>query len=205
MEFGRETDRKRRFIGLGFVILLHVAVIYALLTGLARKVVQVVPAPIETEIVDDVRPDQSEPEPPPPTLVKPPAPFVPPPEIKIRQPPPPSPDTITRTSPDPKPRETIAHRPTRTPPQINAGKNCPEPEYPSLSLRLGERGTVVLQFLIGVSGRVRDSKVVQSSGHPRLDEAARRSLSRCHFVPGTEDGQPIQSWAKLQYTWRIPD
>ena len=61
-----------------------------------------------------------------------------------------------------------------------------------------------LGFLIGVDGKVKESRVDESSGHPRLDEAARRALSRCRFVPGTVDGKVEESWAQLLYTWRIP-
>lgn len=203
MEFVQYQDRRRQYLGLAFVVLLHFALIYALVTGLARRMIEVIPAPIQAEIVDEVRTEEAVPEPPPPPLEVPTAPFVPPPEILIRQPPPPQSDAITRTSSDPTTRD-LAPRPYRTAPQINASSNCPMPEYPALSLRLSESGTVVLEFLIGSDGRVHRSRVEQSSGHPRLDEAARRALSRCKFVPGTINGQPTEAWAKLQYTWEIP-
>ena len=62
----------------------------------------------------------------------------------------------------------------------------------------------MLAFLIGVDGRVKESKIQESSGYPRLDEAARRALSRCRFIPGTVDGRVEESWANLLYTWKIP-
>lgn len=203
MEFVQYQDRRRQYVGLTFVVLLHFILIYALVTGLARRMIEVIPAPIQAEIVDEVRTEEAMPEPPPPPLDVPTAPFVPPPEIKVRQPPPPQSKAITRVSSDSTTRD-MAPRPYRTAPQINASSNCPKPDYPSLSLRLGEQGTVVLEFLIGTNGRVHRSRLEQSSGHPRLDEAARRSLSRCKFVPGTVNGRPTEAWAKLQYTWRIP-
>jgi protein TonB len=45
--------------------------------------------------------------------------------------------------------------------------------------------------------------VDSSSGHPRLDEAARAALSLCRFKAGTVDGRPEKSWAKLRYVWKI--
>lgn len=196
--------RGPRYLGLCLVVLLHLGVIYGLVVGLSRKTVRISPHPIETEIVEEVPARKPLPEPPPPELEMPSAPFVPPPEIVIREQPPEESAAISHVSPEAAPREPVP-KPRRTPPQINASSHCPKPDYPSLSLRLGERGTVVLEFLVGTDGRVKRSRVESSSGYPRLDEAARRALSRCRFVPGTVNGRPTRSWAKLQYTWRIPD
>ena len=71
-----------------------------------------------------------------------------------------------------------------------------------MSERLGEAGSVVLQLLVGVDGKVTDSKVETSSGYERLDKAAQAALSRCKFEPGTVDGVPSPAWAQLKYTFR---
>src|SRR5256885_4487152 len=58
----------------------HVLLIYALVHGLARKIVEVVRAPLETKIIEEVkRPPQEQPPPPPPPpkLATPPPPFIP--------------------------------------------------------------------------------------------------------------------------------
>lgn len=207
MEFGTRTDPKRKMMGIAFVIALHLAVLYALVTGLARKAIEVLPPPIQTKIVEEIQPQEIEPPPPPPPQIEiPPAAFIPPPEIVIRQPPPP-PNAITAVTADPTPpvvTHTEPRQSVRIAPVVNARRNCPEPEYPPLSLRLGEKGTVTLAFLIGTDGRVKESKIQETSGHSRLDEAARRALSRCRFTPGTVDGQVEESWANLMYTWKIP-
>jgi protein TonB len=82
---------------------------------------------------------------------------------------------------------------------------CSKPEYPPQSLRAQEEGLTVLQFLIGADGTAIESKVEKSSGFRRLDEAARRGLSLCKFRPGTEDGKPVQSWARIEYQWKIEE
>jgi protein TonB len=82
-------------------------------------------------------------------------------------------------------------------------KSCAKPEYPAASKRLQETGAVFLNFLVGVDGRVVDSKVETSSGFERLDEAALKALSLCSFKPGTVDGKPEQSWHKLKYVWKL--
>jgi protein TonB len=46
------------------------------------------------------------------------------------------------------------------------------PDYPPVSRRLGEQGTLRLKLSITAQGAVSDAMVVNSSGHPRLDEAA---------------------------------
>ena len=81
--------------------------------------------------------------------------------------------------------------------------NCEKPSYPSESARLNEEGTVQLKFSVGADGRVIDSAVEKSSGFRRLDEAARQSLSKCTFKPGTKDGVAVESWASLKYTWKL--
>lgn len=92
--------------------------------------------------------------------------------------------------------------PKRTAAVVDADA-CAKPRYPRASLRDEESGTVTLAFLIGTDGLVQDSRVERSSGHPRLDEAARQALALCRFRPATADGRPEASWARLKYVWRI--
>ena len=85
----RETQRSpaKHMPSIVMVGLLHVAVGYALVTGLARKVVEVIKAPIETKIIEEIKkPIEDTPPPPPPKLAAPPPPFIPPPEVNIQVP-----------------------------------------------------------------------------------------------------------------------
>ena len=70
--------------------------------------------------------------------------------------------------------------------------NSHEPEYPPISRRLGEQGSVIAaKCWSSVGGRVLDEKVVQSSGSERLDQAALAGVkANYRFVPGTLDGEP---------------
>src|SRR5581483_3350307 len=196
MLFGQRQDSSPRLYGLGGVVLLHVLVIYALVTGLARKAIEVLPAPIETKILQEVTPPKEPPPPPPPTFKEPPPPYIPPPEINISQAQAERSTAITAVTTE-KPVEAPpppVHQAVRVAAVIDAKHGCAEPEYPAASQRLGEAGTVVLQFLIGVDGRIKDSRIARSSGYPRLDEAARDALGSCRFTPGTVDGKPEESW-----------
>lgn len=194
-----------RLIGIGLVILLHIAVIYALVSGLARRTVEVVRAPIVTEIIDAPRPVRPEPPPPPPQLTVPAPVFVPPPEIYIQQPPaPPKSSAITAVAPvRPLAPPLPAVAPVRVEPRLDAAHSR-EPDYPSLSRRLGEQGTAVIQILVDVDGRVIDAKLLQSSGHDRLDQAALAGVRNTYrFLPGTLDGKPAQMWYTFKFAWKL--
>ncbi len=86
---------------------------------------------------------------------------------------------------------------------IDPAKTCEPPTYPLASRDAGEEGSVFLLFLIDTDGHVMASRVERSSGHTRLDDAALATLSKCHFVPATIDGNPQQTKARLRYNWRI--
>jgi periplasmic protein TonB len=66
----------------------------------------------------------------------------------------------------------------------------PAPHYPVQSRRLREQGLVVLKVLIDERGLACDIQIESSSGHSRLDEAAREAVSRALFRPYVEDGSP---------------
>lgn len=210
MSYVQPHDSGHRFTGIACVLVLHVLLVYALVNGLARKIVEVVQAPLETKILEEIKPPaEKPPPPPPPKLAAPPPPFIPAPEVRIDTPP--LTNTITAVSsvkpaaeaPVPRPVPVIGAKP-RTSAVVDA-RNCSKPDYPPASLRAQEAGLVVLQFLIGADGTAIDSKVDKTSGYRRLDEAARKALSLCKFTPGTEDGKPVQSWARIEYLWKIED
>lgn len=209
MSYVQPHDSSHRFTGIACVLVLHALLIYALVNGLARKIVEVVQAPLETKILEEIKPPaEKPPPPPPPKLAMPPPPFIPAPEVRIDTPPQLT-NTITAVSTvkpaaeAPVPRPVMA-APARTAAVVDA-RNCSKPEYPSASIRAQETGLVVLQFLIGVDGTAMDSKVEKTSGFRRLDEAARNALSLCKFKPGTEGGKPMQSWARIEYLWKLDD
>ena len=100
----QQADPRRHLAGIGFVILFHAFIVWALVSGLAKKVVDVVRAPIETKVIEEIKKPPPPPEvvvPPPPKLEAPPPPFIPPPEVQVAAPPPEP--TITATTPTPPP------------------------------------------------------------------------------------------------------
>jgi periplasmic protein TonB len=211
-----------RLVGIGFVVLLHLLLIYALVTGLAHRAIQVVETPIETRIIAATKPQTAQPPPPPPMqMTPPPTAIVPPPEIHIETPPPPPPRATIRVArpvkpppvptpapapapvPIPAPAPVPAAAPVRVMPRLDASRSQ-QPDYPDASRRLGEQGSVVLQVLIGTDGRVVDAKILQSSGYQRLDEAAIDGVKNDYrFVPGTVDGKPAQMWYTFKFNWKL--
>jgi protein TonB len=84
-----------------------------------------------------------------------------------------------------------------------ADVNACKPEYPKSSARNEEEGTTTISFLIGVDGRVVDSKITKSSGFRDLDRAAQAALGKCRFKPAMVNGQPEQAWVPVQYVWSL--
>jgi protein TonB len=64
----------------------------------------------------------------------------------------------------------------------------PAPHYPSESRRSFEEGLVILRVLIDESGHAKSVNIYRSSGHPRLDEAAREAVVRAVFRPYIDGG-----------------
>jgi periplasmic protein TonB len=197
-----------RVVGLAFVVLLHIGLVYALVTGLAYRVVQVVTVPIETKIIEATPQQRSEPPPPPPAFEPAPIPFVPPPEVHIATPPPPPARStaITTVTPERPPAPTapaVSHEPVTVSPHLDPAASH-EPDYPPVSRRLGEQGTVVLEVLVDASGHAVEAKVVQSSGFARLDDAAIAGVkANYRFVPGTIDGKPQPMRYTFKFTWKL--
>jgi hypothetical protein len=49
-----------------------------------------------------------------------------------------------------------------------------------------------------------DSQLVQSSGFPRLDQAALAGVkTNYRFIPGTVGGKPQQMWYTLKFNWKL--
>jgi protein TonB len=172
------------------VVLLHVLLLWAISSGLGRKVVHMTENTVEAVLMSEAPPPAPTPKTPPP---------------KTPAPPPPAPtSTAPAITQAPTPPAAAPAAPAiRTGAVIQAGAHCAKPDYPIISRRMEEEGTVTLKFLIGVDGKVMQADIEKSSGFTRLDEAARNALSKCQFRPGTVDGKPEQSWASIKYTWRL--
>jgi protein TonB len=77
-------------------------------------------------------------------------------------------------------------------------------EYPMDLQQAGIGGEVLLRLRLTDKGRVIETRVVQSSGNPQLDEAVSRSARRCRFDPALRDGVPVFSNRPLRVTLKPP-
>jgi protein TonB len=79
------------------------------------------------------------------------------------------------------------------------------PGYPRISRLRGEEGLVTLSIEVLASGRAGKVDVVQSSGHRRLDEAARKAALGSTYTPAQQLGHTVDSVIELSFTFRLTD
>jgi protein TonB len=78
-----------------------------------------------------------------------------------------------------------------------------QPTYPALSRKLGEEGEASFLIDIATDGTVTNVRLDRSSGHERLDEAARTALSAARFQPAVKGGVPAPSTKRLSVDFRL--
>ncbi|MBV8667447.1 MAG: TonB family protein [Burkholderiaceae bacterium] len=216
MDFSNnEVSFGRRYGGIGIVVLLHVLVAYAVVSGLAHQMIDAIKKPVETKIIEEVKPPPppEAPPPPPPKMTAPPPPFIPPPEVNIT--PPVQQNVISATSsvapahqdfrPSQPPAQAAPVGPPAPPIAAISDLNACKPEYPRASMLAEETGLVTLQFVIGADGQIVSVTVLKSSGFKNLDKATINGLSRCKFKPGYKDGKPVQSTMTAQWNWKLDE
>ena len=81
----------RHSAGIAAAVVLHIVLVWALMNGLAHKVMQVINSPIETKIIEEVKPSPAPPKvielpPPPKFALPPPTAYAPPPEVEVQVP-----------------------------------------------------------------------------------------------------------------------
>ena len=80
-----------------------------------------------------------------------------------------------------------------------------KPNYPIGARRRGEEGTVILDVVVAADGSAAKISRVSSSGFEELDHAAERAAAQARFKPGTRDGAPVESAARLTLIFRLRD
>jgi protein TonB len=214
MNFADQEDgASKKALGLTIVLLLHVLLFYALVTGLAKKMVDVIQKPIETKIItEEVKPPPEPPKPPPPptkSLPPPTLPFVPPPEVVNAPQPQQETMATTQTAPDPNASTAPSTAPSNdnnapaAPQPAFVDLNACKPEYPKSALMSEETGIVRVRFVVGADSQLLSAAVLKSSGFKDLDKATVAALSHCQFKAAMQDGAPIQSAFTSEYVWKL--
>lgn len=91
-----------------------------------------------------------------------------------------------------------------TPARFGAGYlNNPAPPYPPASRRLGEEGKVILRVRVSPEGNADEVELKTSSGSPRLDDSARRTVRRWQFIPARRGGTAVESWVLVPILFKL--
>ncbi|MDP1693600.1 MAG: energy transducer TonB [Burkholderiaceae bacterium] len=221
----QQRDPGKHAIGIGIVVVMHILLGWALVNGLARTVIEVVKGPIETKIIEEIKPPPPPPEnlpPPPPKFAPPPPSFVPPPEVVVNPPPTPAPTiTATPVAPPPAPPVVIAPVAPEAPPAPapvrlaarpaigNVASCAPGPEdYPAIAQKEDATGTTRVRFTVDASGKLAGTEIIKSAGasraHKALDRVAISKLSECKFKPGQdENGRAVGGSFEVEYVWKL--
>ena len=195
----------RNAVIVGSVVMLHVAGLWALQSGLLRRAAEViVPAELLSEFIAPPAPRVAPPAPrvqaprpaPMPVAIADPTP-APNAPVGITTPQPPAPPIEAPVAPPAPPAPPAPSAPARIemPSSDAAYLNNPKPGYPAISKRMGEQGKVVLRVLIGTDGLPQKVEINKSSGYDRLDRQAQEAVMRWRFVPGKRNGVPEAMWS----------
>jgi protein TonB len=220
VNFSNQQNPGKNVTGIVVVVLLHVLVAYGIVTGLGTRTVAKAIDIVEARLIEEDKPSPPPadlpPPPPPPAITAPPPPLIA--SVEVSVPPAPPQSNVIAHASTIKPATTelqpTAAAAPPAPPAVAPVKSghisavadfgsCDKPEYPRASRRNEEAGAVTAAFLIGIDGRLVDSKVVKSSGFRDLDQATLQGIGKCTFKPGSTDGKPQQSWMQVQYVWTL--
>ncbi len=80
----------------------------------------------------------------------------------------------------------------------------PAPNYPALSKRNRETGTVMLLVKVNPDGSVDTVSLHNTSGYDRLDQAAMQAVARWHFVPGRRGDEAISASVIVPISFKQP-
>ena len=221
MAYADQQMSGNRVVAIIIVALVHIAVGYLLVTGLAVNAVKNVVERVTTIDVEEPPPPEPEDEPPPPPEdipdTAPPPPVAPAPPINIAPAPPTLRTTPTIPPPAPPALRIPPPAPVAPPPPSRARGASPDNlnrwaariqgDYPSSALRREEQGTVTMRITIGASGRVEACAVTGSSGSSALDDAACRGMQRyARYNPALNAaGDPIPDTTSQSIRYVLPE
>ena len=79
----------------------------------------------------------------------------------------------------------------------------PAPPYPPASRRFGEEGKVILRVRVSPEGGAEQVEIKTSSGSPRLDDSAQRTVRTWKFIPAKRGGAPVESWVLVPIHFKL--
>ena len=196
----QQRDPRKHLIGIFLVVGFHVVLGYALVNGLARKVVDVFKKPLTVNVIEEIKSLPPPPPPkalPPPKLVATPPPaYVPPVEVAVQAPP----QAVITTTQKPTPEPVVVA--PAAPAPINVAVACPNHrsvnvDMPRQAQRLGLSGEVLVGFTVSASGEVKDISILRSS-NAMFNNAALNAVAQYRCV-----GQGHDARVQVPFAFRI--
>ena len=75
--------------------------------------------------------------------------------------------------------------------------------YPAMAIENGVQGKVIVQFVVTKDGSIGNVKVVRSVDRDLDNEAIRVCKNLPNFIPGKQNGQPVNVWYTLPVTFKL--
>lgn len=216
MAYADQQMSGNKITALIVVAILHVALGYALVTGLAYEAYKKVKEVTSAVNIEEEKPPELPPPPPPPKDAPPPPIVAPPPAITLPAPtqqldvvqhaePPPPPQPAYTPPPQPQP-PAPRFTPKTAVPKGNPGNWATSNDYPSRALREEREGSSGFRVSVGTDGKVTSCEITRSSGSPDLDQATCDNVRRrARFTPATDgEGNPTTGSYASTIRWVIP-
>jgi protein TonB len=186
----------RRGVVVGAILLLHLFILWALVTGLASRAIEALAPPVQAVFQPEDVKNTPPPPPPPPTFERPPV-EIPPTDTIVEVPQAVATTAISNTTTQHVAAPAAKAASVIRPPKIDANR-FPHTDdyYPPASKRLEEQGAPVVHVCMAAKGGLAQPPTIQtSSGSARLDQGALDLVKAGakYISPGTEDGKPIDS------------
>lgn len=196
----------RRITVLIAIVVFHFLLVWGLMSGLAKRTLEIIAPPIVTEVIEEKADEDKPPPPPPPKLEIPPV-QVPPPIVDITVPVEQATTALSNVTdkalpPAPPPQPVAVARVSA---KLRSGTQPSSQDYyPPTSQRLEEQGTAIVELCVGENGKLAQEPVVKtSSNFPRLDEAAIKYTKALRLQPGSEGGKPVTSCFQLRVKFEL--
>jgi len=215
MAYADQQMSGSRVVAIVIVALIHVALGYALVTGLAYSAIKKAVERVTTVDIEEPPPPEEEPPPPPPDEIMPPPVVVPPAPISLStsnplqdttpEPPPPQPPVPLPPRPNPPPPAAPSKARAATPDGQGRWAARIQENYPARAIRDETQGTVGVRVTIGPNGRVTACSVTGPSGSSVLDEAACDGMTRyARYNPALDDaGNPTTGSANTRIVYQL--
>jgi len=184
------------------IVVLHVIIIYAFASGLAKSGQRYLQTILQTNIIQTEKPKDLPPPPPPVDLKEKPPVQIIAPDINI---------TVPIDIPPPiaiaKPAVSAPAPAPRPPPPPTKLEVISKPDvrdfYPDQARREGTEGRAQVKICINTSGKVESAEIATTSGSPLLDEAAIKVGKAFRFKPPTQEGKPVATCPTLPVKFEL--